>query len=196
MKGLAIPVVTAAVVCVVMCFQAATPKTVVCEAPEAKLGELQGFTSEPLPPSESELSILPADTRIEKRLYTAPDGHWYQVTVVVGGVSKSSIHRPELCLPAQGFLMTAPRTMEAGGVVWRTLTLDGGVERPSLGFAYTFYNQEGYRTASHTARIFRDVWDRSVLNRIDRWVMVTVNTSRVDSAGVSSFLARLKGFLK
>lgn len=195
MKKLAIPVAATVVTCVVMAFQMTTPETTVCEAPKISLGEIEGFTSEKLEPGEAEIAILPADTRFDKRLYTAPDGHWYQVTVVIGGTSKSSIHRPELCLPAQGFLMTAPYDMDVGGVAWRAITLDGGAMRPSIGFAYTFFNQEGYRTSSHTARIFRDVWDRSILNRIDRWVMVTLNTSRVDRAGLASFLSKLKGFM-
>ena len=195
MKNFAIPLFAAVATCITMAFQTMTPKTTVCEAPEVHLAEIEGFTSEKVDPSESELTVLPSDTRIEKRLYTAPDGHWYQVSVVIGGTSKSSIHRPELCLPAQGFLMTAPYDIEVGGLLWRAITLDGGNQRPSLGFAYTFFNQDGYRTASHTARVFKDIWDRSILNRIDRWVMVTMNTSRADRHGVAAFLDKLRGTL-
>lgn len=187
-------VVTALAVAVVgmMAVQSNNPEPLLCEAPEVKLVELPGFTSEAHPMSESEKTMLPEDTRIEKRLYTAEDGHWYMVSLVVGGRHKGSIHRPELCLPAQGFLMTDPRTAEIGGTFWRMITLDGGVGRPSLGFAYTFFNQAGFRTASHVSRIFRDVWDRSVHNRIDRWVMITVNSSRADDRGLRQFLSRLK----
>ena len=195
MKNMAIPIFATVATCVVMVVQVMTPKTTVCEAPEVHLGEIAGFTSETVEPGEAELTVLPADTRIEKRRYTAPDGNWYQVSVVIGGTSKSSIHRPELCLPAQGFLMTSPHDIEVGGFVWRAITLDGGTMRPSLGFAYTFFNQDGYRTASHTARIFRDVWDRSILNRIDRWAMVTLNTSCTDSRGIAAFLSKLGGMM-
>ena len=76
--------------------------------------------------------------------------------------------------------MTAPRTVSAGGTEWRFITLAS--KTAALGFGYTFFNQEGFRTASHTRRIFQDVLDRSFLNRIDRWVMVTVNASRADDA--------------
>lgn len=192
MKNLLIPPVATILVCVVMAFQTRTPETVVTEPPTVVLGELPGFSSEPIAPSEAELTVLPGDTRIDKRLYTAANGHWYAVSVVIGGKSKSSIHRPELCLPSQGFMMTNPRTRTIGETHWRLITLDGGVARPSLGFAYTFFNQAGYHTASHVARIFRDVLDRSLFNRIDRWVMVTVNSSRPDDAGLMEFLALLK----
>ena len=195
MKTLVIPVLTAVMVTVVMCFQAVTPAPLICEAPAAALGEIPGFSSEPLEISEAERTILPSDTHIDKRLYKAPSGHWYQVSLVIGGTSKSSIHRPELCLPAQGFLMTSPRTVEISGRQWRLITLDGGLERPSLGFAYTFFNQDGEKTASHTARIFRDVWDRSVLNRADRWVMVTVNSSAAGDGPLVAIAEMLKGLL-
>ena len=193
MKAWLVPLLTTLLVAVTMAYQAQTPETVVCAAPAVALGEIPGFTSEELPVSEAELEVLPADTQILKRLYTAPGGHWFAVSAVIGGKSKSSIHRPELCLPSQGFLMTDPRTRTVGRTDWRVITLDGGRERPSLGFAYTFFNQAGYRTCSHVDRIFRDVWDRSIYNRIDRWVMVTVNSSCADERVVLMFLERLKG---
>lgn len=196
MQKLIVPVLTTLVVIVTMTFLALTPATTICEAPKVVLDELPGYTSEELPISEAEINVLPGDTQILKRLYTAPNGHWYAVSLVIGGTSKSSIHRPELCLPSQGFLMTNPHTVELTDSVWRVICLDGGRERPSLGFAYTFFNQAGYKTASHMKRIFRDVWDRSFYNRIDRWVMITVNSSRSDDLGITEFLTLIEGLLK
>ena len=159
-----------------MLYQATTPEVVLAEAPDVHLAEIEGWTSEELGPGEAELKMLPADTRIEKRRYESEDGDWFVATVVVGGASKSSIHRPELCLPAQGWRMANPKTVEIDGVQWRTLSILSGTS-PEIGFMYTFRNQAGFGTASHVSRIWRDVVDRSFLNRIDRWVMVTVNSS-------------------
>ena len=178
--SLAVPALFLALFLPAMLYQAATPAVTLAPAPDVRLGDIAGYAAAELEPSESELTVLPKDTRFEKRLYTAENGDWFQVTVVVGGASKSSIHRPELCLPSQGFQMTAPRTVSAGGTEWRFITLES--KTAALGFGYTFFNQEGFRTASHTRRIFQDVLDRSFLNRIDRWVMVTVNASRADDA--------------
>jgi len=191
-----VPVLLTLAVVTMMQLQSINPEPKVCEPPNVHLTELSGFTSEERPISEAEQNMLPKDTRIEKRLYTAEDETWYLVNVVVGGKHKGSIHRPELCLPAQGFLMVNPRTAQIDEFVWHLITLDGGVGKPSLGFAYTFFNQDGFHTASHVSRIFRDVWDRSVYNRIDRWVMVTVNSSCSDDERLKRFLARLKGVLK
>ena len=189
-SSLLVPVLAVFLVVPLMFYQAATPEVVVAEAPRLSLGELPGFESEELGASEAELTVLPADTTIIKRRYVAQNGDWMVVSLVIGGKSKSSIHRPELCLPAQGFAMRNPRTREVGGRDWRMIELSAK-DSPSFGFAYTFFNQEGYSTASHVARIFRDVLDRSLLNRIDRWVMVSVHLSRADDAGMAWMLSQI-----
>jgi len=173
-----------------MVYQAKTVDPVLCEPPAVALGELAGYTSEIREPGEAELTSLPADTRFVKRAYAADDGHWFMVSVVIGGKSKSSIHRPEMCLPSQGNQMMNPHDLTVDGRDWHGVTL-AHRDRPPIGFAYTFFNQAGYRTASHVRRIFRDVWDRSVLGRIDRWVMVTVASSTTDDARMSEFLSKL-----
>ena len=131
--------------------------------------------------SLGENTVLPPDTKILKRVYRSDWGTQFLVSAVISGVGKSSIHRPELCLPAQGFLMSNPTDFE--------VATDGSASRPyhaiqvnspqapSALLVYTFFNQEGVHTASHLRRIFLDTWDRSVHNRIDRWVMVTVHVS-------------------
>ena len=186
-----VAVLAFAIVVPLMLFQAATPDVTVAEAPNVHLAEIPGFSSEVLEPSEAELTVLPSDTIIEKRRYVADSGDWMVVSLVVGGKSKSSIHRPELCLPAQGLRMEHPRTRSVAGRDWRFIDL-ASKDSPTFGFAYTFFNQEGFKTASHVSRIFRDVVDRSVLNRIDRWAMVTVNASRSDDIGLAHLLSRLE----
>ena len=105
-------------------------------------------------------------------------------------------------MPAQGNIMSDPRTFTIAGRPFRAIHLEGGGMAPTV-LAYTFFNQSGVRTASHTQRILVDTWDRSVRNRIDRWVMVTVNAATpYDSEGfdlrheadrltMEDFLARL-----
>ncbi len=190
-RSLLVPVLACVLIVPAMMYQASTPEVTVAEAPEVSLGEIAGFSSEVLEPSEAELNVLPKDTVIMKRRYEAANGEWMVVSLVVGGKSKSSIHRPELCLPAQGFAMVNPRTRSVGGREWRCIDLSSR-DSPVFGFAYTFFNQEGFSTASHVSRIFRDILDRSVLNRIDRWVMVTVHASRGDEAGLTGLLSRLE----
>ena len=149
--------------------------------------------------SLGENTVLPADTRIVKRLYRTSDGMQYLVSAVIGGRSKSSLHRPELCMPAQGFLMESPCDFEAAGRPFHAIRLSSP-RGPSTVLSYTYFNQAGVRTASHVQRILRDIWDRSVLNRIDRWVMLTVVAAAeggvdlshpLDRTRLTDFLVRL-----
>ena len=160
-------------------------------------GELDGV-------SLGEHRILPPDTQFRRRMYRSTSGAEFLVSAVIGGETKNSIHRPELCLPAQGYLLAHPHDFMVGGVPFHAveMTPPGGV--PGT-LAYTFFNQDGVRTASHLARILRDVWDRSFHNRVDRWVMVTVYAgsphgfSRRSLAGrveLDAFLLKLSESLK
>ena len=126
--------------------------------------------------SLGENTILPKDTTILKRVYTSGAGMQFTVSAVISGVGKSSIHRPELCLPAQGVLMSSPMNFEVEGRPYHAIQINVRQD-PLSQLVYTFFNQNGVHTASHLRRIFLDTWDRSVYNRIDRWVMVTVRAA-------------------
>lgn len=146
--------------------------------------------------SLGETADLPRDTVILKRNYRSPDGLRYSVSVVVGGRSRGSIHRPELCLPAQGFAM-----LDAGRVELEigrgtplavrkiSATRSGG---GSLSIVYWFLSNDR-ESCSHTERIFLDVWDRSIHNRINRWVMVAVNVG--SALETAEELERFESFL-
>ena len=100
---LAMPVLTAAVVVATMVVQTSLPAPELAAEFELRLGEVKGYVSEESSATDIERGALPSDTRILRRVYFGPGGARHVVTVVVGGSTKSSIHRPELCLPAQAF---------------------------------------------------------------------------------------------
>jgi len=146
--------------------------------------------------SLGEKTWLPADTRIVKRNYSCGDGGMLAVSVVVSGASRLSIHRPEMCLPGQGFqiLSTQSRTLQLGQ--GRTLRVNvvqaaRAGERP-IGFLYWFVNAR-CETTSHWVRIFSDVWARCLHNRVNRWCMVTVFSSQ--SAEDPATLRMLESFV-
>ncbi len=62
-----------------------------------------GYTSEILTNSEKVLSVLPPDSSFRVRSYTAADGFFSQVSVVLMGSDRSSIHKPQICLTGQGW---------------------------------------------------------------------------------------------
>lgn len=178
-----------------MVFQIFTPEPVYAEAPNIEFPVIEGFSISELGPSESELEQLPEDTIILKRLYESIDGKVFLVSAVIGGKNRLSIHRPELCMPAQGYFMSDTRTINSGGIDWRTITLSRQYKDEAT-LSYTFFNQDGYRTARHSARILRDALSKTIYNRIDRWVMLTVNSAGVDDDRLVGFLEKLKGMVK
>lgn len=151
-----------------------SPEARLCDEKKVNFPVLPNMTMNIEPPSEAELSTLPKDTIIEKRSYTGSIEGQYFISAITGGRSKSSLHRPELCLPSQGFAMRNPRTIETATRQWRVITVESSYSEKRY-HAYTFFNQEGFATASHMSRILRDVFDRTLFNRIDRWTMITVN---------------------
>ncbi len=129
--------------------------------------------------SLGETTVLPADTKVVKRVYTDDAGSDIEVSMVVSGLSRMSIHRPELCLPAQGFAMSDARSLavpmpDRDPLRVRLVSVQKGPARFLL--VYWFRSRE-HETESHVVRILRDAWARSVHNRINRWVMfaLTVN---------------------
>jgi hypothetical protein len=61
------------------------------------------FTSTNVPEPEVVLGYLPKDTSFSERWYQAPDGVWVTATVILMGADRTSIHRPDYCLPGQGW---------------------------------------------------------------------------------------------
>jgi hypothetical protein len=61
------------------------------------------FTSTNVPESEVELGYFPKDTSYARRLYHAADDFWATATIVLMGEDRTSIHRPDYCLPGQGW---------------------------------------------------------------------------------------------
>src|SRR5262245_24114802 len=53
------------------------------------------YNSEPIPLAEIVTNTLPPDTSFGQRLYTAPDGFWMQVSVVLMGGDRTSMHKPQ-----------------------------------------------------------------------------------------------------
>lgn len=159
--------------------------------------------------SLGESTILPSDTLILKRNYRAVDGVEYAVSVVVQGRTRGGIHRAEVCLPSQGFVIESTRraslhlkgrphplmvrkldallpakggrmpVRQDGQLVWFDKANGFGDEGGNSGRVNLFYwlFSRDRECCSHTQRILTDVWDRSIYNRINRWVMVAVNVA-------------------
>jgi hypothetical protein len=65
------------------------------------------FTSTNMPEPQSVIDYLPKDTSYAGRLYTATNGLQINSTVILMGADRTSIHKPDYCLPGQGWTINA-----------------------------------------------------------------------------------------
>ena len=69
------------------------------------------FTSTNVTEPEIAIGYLPKDTSYAERLYFDPDGLRIQSTAILMGADRTSIHRPEYCLPGQGWTIDKKQTV-------------------------------------------------------------------------------------
>jgi EpsI family protein len=142
--------------------------------------------------TEAERQLLPSDTEGCRRVYKDKDGHEVYCSVVLAGREVTSIHRPELCLPSQGWQIQGKRTERVripaarGGTldVMRMDTLrlvalpDGRTQESRAMFAYWFVGKDRV-TAQHWQRIWWTSKDRILHNTNHRWAYILIQVPMV-----------------
>jgi hypothetical protein len=63
------------------------------------------FTSTNVPEPQIVLGYLPPDTSYAERCYYGTDGFPIYATIVLMGADRTSIHKPDYCLPGQGWVI-------------------------------------------------------------------------------------------
>lgn len=133
-----------------------------------------------------ELEVLAKDTKFARKIYTGPAGDKIFVSIVLSGDDMStSIHRPERCLPAQGWslLNTSERTIPVPTLAPLQTTRLSNAREISVNekqritiHNLTYYWFVGYHeiTPSHFHRTMLDLRDRILRGYNQRWAYVTV----------------------
>ncbi len=132
-----------------------------------------------------EKKSLPSDTVLMKKRYVNPDGNAVSMSVVISGTSRSSIHRPQWCLPAHGLEIRGERVMkiplkerDALPVMMLYLTVPGapGVSRDRMVVAVCSYwfMSEGHETPYHFKRLLWMAFDNIIRGVSQRWVYILV----------------------
>lgn len=119
------------------------------------------FDSTNLPTSEVVLGYLPKDTSYAQRLYFATNGDWATANIILMGEDRTSIHRPDYCLPSQGWQVREQRveTLAIGGsqpyelpvgkwTMSMTRTMPDGTQQPVSSIYVFWFVTEGQATAS------------------------------------------------
>jgi exosortase len=131
----------------------------------------------------AELQLLPADTQIVRKHYQHPNGSVMTVTLVFSGQGRSSLHRPEICLPSQGFAIS-DQSIASVPIKGRSpldvtlLKINHKSEQPSATqkglFCYWFTGGPNRETESHIKRIIWMAQDRILRNTSTRWAYASV----------------------
>lgn len=136
--------------------------------------------------TEREREVLAKDTQFARKIYTNLAGDSVFVSIVMSGDDMTnSIHRPERCLPAQGWNLQAsePRILALpSGKQLEVTRLQNGrsVERQDktratlVNLNYYWFVGHNDMTASHLTRTGIDLRDRILYGYNQRWAYVTV----------------------
>jgi EpsI family protein len=137
------------------------------------------------PISQAEREILGPDTQFARKVYTNAAGDEINASIVMSGPDMStSIHRPERCLPAQGWTVTDTRTVElaiAEGTLKATrlhnvthVPTEKGQPLTINGIDYYWFVGHSDITPSHFERAWIDVRDRVLKGQNQRWAYLTI----------------------
>jgi EpsI family protein len=135
--------------------------------------------------SQGEKDSLGPDTQFVRKLYTNARGDQFFVSIVFSGPDmSSSIHRPERCLPAQGWTVVDTKVAQVpvgkGNLAVTRLrnlrNLPNGNASPLAIYSLDYYWFVGHeiQTPSHLHRTWIDIRDRLLKGRNQQWAYVTV----------------------
>ncbi|KAB2645812.1 MAG: EpsI family protein [Verrucomicrobia bacterium] len=143
------------------------------------------WTGEDLKITDEEIGILGPGTEFARKGYTNRRGDQLQVTIVLSGHDmNTSIHRPERCLVAQGWSLTASPSVAVavparGSLETKALKVIKMVNSDGRTIPYTNLNYYWFvgcadTTASHFQRWLIDKADRLFRGYNQRWAYFTV----------------------
>lgn len=143
--------------------------------------------------SLGETLLLPSGTPIIRKRYTLAQTPPVDVAVVFSGMERRSIHRPQVCLTAQGQSIQneireevqipgrEPLRVRLLGLYHAQTLPDGREVAQRAVYAYWFFNPER-ETDDHFARLVRMAFDNIFRNYRPRWAYVMVSTRRLNEA--------------
>jgi EpsI family protein len=136
--------------------------------------------------TEKEKQVLGAGTEFARKSYRNGRGYEITASIVLSGQDmNTSIHRPERCLPAQGFTVIDKRSVPIAlpdrpplrvTRLQNVRNIPAGENAPTAFFNLTYYWFAGHTdvTNSHYARTWFDVRDRLLHGYNQRWAYLTV----------------------
>ena len=148
------------------------------------------FTSTNLAEAQIVLDYLPQDTSFASRRYVAADGAWAIASVILMGADRTSIHRPDYCLPGQGWQIhdkTEVKLNIAGGtpyelpvmkwLVSNTFTAPDGSKQNVSGIYVFWFVTAGQTTDNFPAMLQSMLLHQLASGELQRWAYVSFFTA-------------------
>ena len=142
--------------------------------------------SRPLPVAVDELGLLPKDTTYGRKRYGAEDSFWVDLSIVLMGTDRTSIHKPEICLTGQDFTIdqseltsiaiTSPHPYDLP-IMKLTASKKGsgpnGLQTTYRAIFVYWFVCDGRLTAKHGERMWWMAKDLLTTGVLDRWAYVS-----------------------
>jgi hypothetical protein len=144
------------------------------------------FASSNVPEPEVVLGYLPKDTSYVERQYQAPDGFWVTGTIVLMGADRTSIHRPDYCLPGQGWTIDAKTAVnipingghpyELQALKWtihNSFPTQDGQKQEVSGLYVFWFVAQNEQTPNYIQFQYNLLRDLLLTGRLQRWAYIS-----------------------
>jgi len=148
--------------------------------------QVPGFTSTKEAEDRTVLDTLPQDTSYAQRLYKTTNGFWVNANIVLMGMDRTSIHKPEYCLPGQGWRIDKKTTVRipiqgphpcqlrvAKWVITNFIPDANGQKQEMRGLYVFWFVANNEETDSHWQRIWWLTRDLLTTGVLQRWAYVS-----------------------
>ena len=146
------------------------------------------------PMTERERSALLGDVTLTRRAYFMPDGKSMLASLVLSGEARRELHRPDVCLPSQGWVIKEQQFVPVSFSDGRVFTANmmrvfKDTQDPSTGRIvrlrginlYWFQGFNGVYSPDYYGHIARTYFDSVFKNINHRWAFVSFFTQMSDS---------------
>jgi hypothetical protein len=174
------------------------------EFPPVKLPDwVLDLVGEDLEVTEIEIESLPPDTTITKRRYKNEDGFYIDIMVVLMGLDRTSIHKPQYCLTGAGFQIqetestrikiSHPVEYDLPAMRLKSSKMYQGTEYSGL--LYYWFVDEKHVTEEHYERMWLMARDLFTDGQMQRWAYVTVSSYSLPGHEEPTF-KKMREFIK
>lgn len=164
------------------------------------------YNSEEMEMDPIVVGALPADTSYGQRIYTAPDGLSFQVTAVLMGMDRTSIHKPQFCLVGAGWTITheefttvpvpepAPYELPVSRITATRIIEHEGQQHQLNGVYVYWFVEENEITARHEERMMSMAKSMITKGVLQRWAYISC-FAQCPPGGEEFVFERMKRFL-